>query len=172
MPNKCIPASTFIIFEREDISCFQIPSDSSHKLESHNISWNGACVDMGAQKTVIGLPQAKAYCRFIGKKFKLKQNNNVYRFGVGKQKSLGSLRITLPTPDSPIILEIDVVQADVPLLIGLDVLDQNGLTADTLNNSLKCPGRGWEIPLVRKLGHIYWEWELNNNMFFHKDGAY
>jgi hypothetical protein len=77
---------------------------------------------------------------------------------VGKQESLGSLKVILPTPEPLINLEIDVVQADVPLLIGLDVLDGNGMTADTLNNVLKCPGRGWKIPFVRKLGHVYLEW--------------
>jgi hypothetical protein len=154
-----IPPSVFIMFERDDISSFKIPSTSSHKQNSHNVTWHGACVDTGAQKTVIGLPQAKAYCRFIGTKFKLKENRNVYQFGVIKQESLGSLKVILPTPEPLINLEIDVVQADVPLLIGLDVLYENGMTADTLNNFLKCPGRGWKIPLVRKLGHVYLEWE-------------
>jgi hypothetical protein len=153
------------MFERDDISGFKNPSTSSHKQKSHDVTWNGACVDTGPQKTVIGLPQAKEYCRFIGTKFKLKENMNVYRFGVGKQESLGSLKVILPTPEPLINLEIDVVQADVPLLIGLDVLDENGMTADTMNNVLKCPGRGWKIPLVRNLGHVYLEWKYGNIFF-------
>jgi hypothetical protein len=119
----------------------------------------------GLKKPVKGLPLAKAYCRFIGTKFKLKENRNVYRFGMGKQESIGSLKVTLPTPEPHIYLEIDVVQADLPLLIGLDVLDENGMTAHTQNNFLKCPGRGWKIPLVRKLGHVYLEWEYGNIFF-------
>jgi hypothetical protein len=84
---------------------------------------------------------------------------------VGKQESLGSLKFILPT--EPLINLDIVVQADLPLVIGLDVFDENGITAHTLNNVLKCPGRGWRIPLVRKLGHVYLEWEYGN-IFFSK----
>jgi hypothetical protein len=87
------------------------------------------------------------------------RSNNVYRFGVDKQDSLlGSIAIHIPTPASVITLNVDVVRANVLLLIGPDVLDANGLTADTVSNKLKCPKGGWETPLVRKVGHVYLEW--------------
>jgi hypothetical protein len=67
--------------------------------ENPNTStWNGACVDTGAQKTVIGLPQAMAYCRVVRKTFKLQRSNIVYRFGVDKQDSLGSIAIYIYQP--------------------------------------------------------------------------
>jgi hypothetical protein len=95
----------------------------------------GFCRHWGS-KPVIGLPQARAYCRFVGKKFKLQRSDNVYRFGVDKQDSLGSIAINIPTPASVITLNVDVVRANVPLRIGLSVLDANGLTADTVSNKL------------------------------------
>jgi hypothetical protein len=139
------------MFERDDVCSLQIPNVNARGENSDNSTWNGACVDIGAQKTVIGLPQAMAYCRFVGKKFKLQRSNNVYRFGVDKKHSLGSIAIHIPTPASVITLNVDVVRANVPLLIGIDVLDANGLTADTVSNKLKCPRGGWETPLVRKI---------------------
>jgi hypothetical protein len=99
--------------------------------------------------------QAKAYCRFVGTKFKLKRNKNINRFGVDRQKLLGSFSIRMPTSVSTIFLEVSVVIANVPLQIGLDVLDAYGITADTVKNSLKWLSLGCEIPLVPNLGHAY-----------------
>jgi hypothetical protein len=67
-----------------------------------------------------------ACCRFVGKKCNLQRSNNVYRFGVDKQDSLGTIAIHIPTPAYVVTLNVDVVRANVPLLIGLDVLDANG----------------------------------------------
>jgi transposase InsO family protein len=163
-----IHLQTLVMFEHEDVSSLTIPKHPETSEKQNYTTWNGACLDTGAQKTVIGFSQAKAYCRFVGTKFKLKENKNIYRFGVDRQESMGSFSIRLPTPVSIIFLEVDVVRANVPLLIGLDVLDAYGLTADTVKNSLKCPSIGWEIPLVRKLGHVYLEWPLETNILFTK----
>jgi hypothetical protein len=56
------------MFERDDVCSLQIPNDNAQGENSDTITCNGACVDTGAQKTVIGLPQAVAYCPFVGKK--------------------------------------------------------------------------------------------------------
>jgi hypothetical protein len=160
--------SNLVMFERDDVCSLQIPNVNARKENSDNSTWNGACVDTGAQKTVIGLPQAMSYCRFIGKTFKLQRSNKVYRFGVDKQDSLGSIAIYKPTPAYVITLNVDVVRANVPLLIGLDVVDANGLTADAVSNKLKCPKGGWETPLVRKIGHMYLEWSYDGNILFSK----
>jgi hypothetical protein len=156
------------MFERDDVCSLQIPNDNARGENSGTSTWNGACVDTGAQKTVIGLPQAMASCRFVGKKFKLQRSNNVYRFGVDKQDSLGFIAIHIPTPASVISLNVDVVRANVPLLIGLDVLDANDLTADTMSNKLRFPKGGWETPLVRKIGHVYLKWSYEGNILFSK----
>jgi hypothetical protein len=122
------------MFERDDVCSLQIPNDNARGESSDFSTWNGACVDTGVQKIVFGLPQAMPYCRFVGKTFKLQRSSIVYRFGVEKQDSLGFIVIHIPTPASVITLNVDVVRANVPLLIGLDVLDANGSTADTVSN--------------------------------------
>jgi hypothetical protein len=65
----------------------------------------------------------------------------------------------LPTPNgSFIMLEVDVVPTNVPMLLGLGVLDKFGLCADTVHNILHCTTEDWNLPLLRKLGHVYLEW--------------
>jgi hypothetical protein len=81
--------------------------------------WNGACIDTGAQRTVIGLAQARAYCKFLGIPFALSISKRVLVFKVDKRNSLGILHMRLPTPNgSFIMLEVDVVPTNVPMLLG------------------------------------------------------
>jgi hypothetical protein len=88
---------------------------------------------------------------------------------VNKQNSLGILHMRLPTQNgSFIMLEVDVVPTNVPMLLGLDVLDKFGLCAVTMNNVLLCTAEDWNLPLVRKLGHVYLEWSATDRILYTK----
>lgn len=124
----------------------------------------GACCDIGAQRTVIGERQAKAYCRETSKK-SLSPSDYSFMFGDGLHLSLGSIEVRIPTPDGTFIaIEIDVVSADVPLLLGIDVLDREKLVADNVDNVIHSRRFGWKIPVIRrgagarKSGHMYLVW--------------
>ena len=91
----------------------------------------------------------------------------MYKFGINRQKSLGSIVIRIPTPDtSMMIIKTDVVNADVPFLLGLDNLDKFGLYLDTVKNKLVCPRLDWSMELIRKLGHVYLEWKSSDTILF------
>ena len=57
-------------------------------------------------------------------------------------------------------IEMDVVQADVPMLIGLEVLDRERLIPDNVANKLRSLENGWSLPITRKYGHLYVEWDF------------
>jgi hypothetical protein len=96
-----------------------------------------------SQRTVIGLPQARAYCRYMGCRLKLTKCRTVFRFGVGDSKSRGILHMRIPTPnESFMLLAVDVVDADIPFLVGLDILDLFQLNVDTVQNQLRAPNAG------------------------------
>jgi hypothetical protein len=64
------------------------------------------------------------------------------------QKSQGIIRVRVPTPDNSIILiNVDVVKANVPFLIGLDTVDAFEMIVDTVENELRAP----------KAEHVYLE---------------
>jgi hypothetical protein len=131
--------------------------------------WNGACIDIGAQRTVIGLSQARGYCKFLGIPFALSISKRVSVFGVDKWNSLGIFHIRLPTPNgSFIMLEVNVAPTIVPMLLGLDVLDKFGLCADTVHNVIHCTAEDWNLPLVRKLGQVYLEWSATDRILCKK----
>jgi hypothetical protein len=143
---------------------------SLHAMALRNIKklcWNGAFIDTGAQRTVVDLAQARAYCKFLGILFALSITKRVFVFGVDKRNSLSILHMQLPMPNgSFIMLEVDVLPKKVPMLLGLGVLDKFGLSADTVHIVLHFTAEDWKLPLVRKLGHVYLEWSATDRIIY------
>lgn len=99
--------------------------------------FQGACVDTGAQRTVIGKQQAYAYLKWAGLQRRLEQDKTpeVYRFGGSRHASIGTLTIRIPLADDYFLeLTVDVVDVNVPLLFGLDTLDKFHMYANTVLN--------------------------------------
>jgi hypothetical protein len=118
-------------------------------------------LDIGATSSVLGLRAAWKVLRAAGQRSPLTPPNRSFRFGVQVHRSLGSTQINVPTPSGILTFVADVIQADVPLLIGLETLDSSRLQVLTLFNQLQHvppPGswvRPWLLPLFRQAGHIY-----------------
>jgi hypothetical protein len=99
--------------------------------------FHGACIDTGAQRTVIGLPQARAYPRLVGRVFSTRPSASSFRFGDGPQLSLGMFSIRFPLPGNRFIYrDVDVVPVDIPLLLGLDLMDELSVLFDNTTNIL------------------------------------
>lgn len=60
---------------------------------------------------------------------------------------------------------IDVVDADVPLLIGLELLDKHELVVDNVDNLLVSKLGGWTIPIFRTHGHLFIKWDAKEVMY-------
>lgn len=70
------------------------PRLSAVKQYSSTI-FEGVCIDTGAQKTVCGLAQAKAYSRATRKPFCLMESPFSYKFGNRIWTSLGMIQIQM-----------------------------------------------------------------------------
>ena len=153
--------NVFVVFETSKIRQLRSP------LKRKSEKWQGACIDNGAQKTVIGLKQALAYCSFVGVPFNPRKNRNIYRFGVDERESLGSIEIRIPLPGFAFIpIQVDVIPTNIPFLLGLDTLDKCKMYFDNTTNKLVWPKGNWEHPVVRKLGHAYVEWKPSDQILF------
>ena len=75
-----------------------------------------------------------------------------------------------------------MVDVDVPLLLGLDFLDEYKMNVDTANDMLESKSHIWSLPLTRNLGHLYLEWDYEtlftseelrklHNHFFHPESG-
>ncbi len=96
--------------------------EPSKRLGGH---FQGACLDTGTQQSVIGRRQARAYCKHHQLKFKLKPSHTRFKFGDGTYSPLVSIQIRIPTPNASFLkIEMDAVEADAPMLLGLDIMDR------------------------------------------------
>lgn len=119
-------------------------------------------MNIGATRTCIGWQQAKAYAREHKERLRLTKSEYAFRFGDGLYMSQGVLSVCLPTLDGSFILvRADVVHADVPLLIGLDFLDEEKLVANNVDNVLESRKHGWKMPLTRRGGHLFLKWDTS-----------
>jgi hypothetical protein len=120
--------------------------------------FTGAVVDTGASKSVIGRAQAEASCQSHNLRFDLQPSSASFRFADQVCKSMDSMIVLIPTPEAPLKIRIDVVAADVPMLIGLDILTRHGLNVLVATDELKSAEADWVLPLLRQSGHLALTW--------------
>ena len=132
---------------------------------------SGFCADIGSPKCVIGRKECNRICTKFGiHERHIKPSNERFSFADHSYPSLGKVSIPPKTPirAPKIIVVLDMVEADIPPLLGMDLLDREELCADTTVNHLakrtkiECPdGRNiyideWVIPMTRAdSGHSF-----------------
>ena len=117
-----------------------------------------AIVDTGAARSVVGLKLARRLLASQGEKLSLCPSSRQFRFGVDLRKSLGTMTIRIPTPSKILSISVDVVEPDIPFLLGLDSLDSHRLQPLTVVNLLQhIPtdgnAAGFCLDLIRLNGH-------------------
>ena len=172
----------FVVYEGDTASIFK----SDHVFGTDkDVPFLGACIDTGAQKAVIGKKQALAYFRLIGEEFRRRKHGHGLKFKFGNRChiGLGRVEIRIPINGTYVLCpNIEVVDVDVPLLLGLDFLDEYKMIVDAANDLLESKIRAWSFLLTRKLGHIYLEWDYGtfytseellklHKHFFHPDSG-
>lgn len=118
------------------------------------VKFEGACIDTGAQRSVIGSAQGHAYCRFMNIPYAIEPPKRLrtFRFADKCYRGLGYLEIRLPVNDAHFIqLSIDVVDINVPLLVGLDLMEAFQMTIDTNECKLISKSELWSLPLLRNM---------------------
>jgi hypothetical protein len=71
-------------------------------------------------------------------------------FADQRWKSLGIRIVLLPKPGEILRLDVDVVQPDIPMLLGIYILDGHELQFLNTKNSVEAFKTGWKLPVVRK----------------------
>ena len=124
-------------------------------------TFQGVRIDSAAQKSVIGASQAHAYCSLFDVSFQPSstRRRNVFSFGTHKHFGLGLLIMQIPITSSHFLpITVDVCDADVPFLLGLDNMELYKMVLDTDKCVLSSRLQGWNVPFEKKLGHLYYEW--------------
>ena len=99
----------------------------------------GFCADIGSPKGVIGREEYNRICTNNGIHARtILPSNERFSFADHSYPSLGKVKIVLKTPTgAPAIpVTLDMVGADIPALLGMDLLEREQLCADTTVNHL------------------------------------
>lgn len=142
----------------------------NHQPNYDSNNFHGACIDSGAQTSVIGLHQMRAYCAYSMTKFQHKRTGIRYRFGDGYREGMGHIKIRIRVDNQRLFTVVaDVVNADIPLLVGLDYLIRNGILLDFARFTMSSREKGWSIPLFKKAAHMFVEPSIDAIMFTRKE---
>eukprot|EP00171_Calliarthron_tuberculosum_P003553 IDg3553t1 len=134
--------SIFLDLQRssKDLSIVEAPHiDLKRILHTQSNVSPSFCVDIGAPSSVIGWKQLHRINSQIGRRsIPIANYTRRSRFIDSVYKSLGSVCLALATPEGVqnIHVTLDIVSADVPALLGLEVLDSECLYADTVTKRL------------------------------------
>jgi hypothetical protein len=113
-----------------------------------------ADLDIGASKSVVGLPASRRINAAAGRSLDLVRLNRRFLFGDKVSASVGTCIVEVPTPGGVLELSVAVVDIEVPFLLGLDVMDKHRLQVQTVSNELECVpsaySLGWGMAVVRK----------------------
>lgn len=144
---------------------YAIPSKAA-LLNGEQDEFQGGALDTGAQRSVVGMKQAKAYCDQVGIDFNPVRSQTLFRFGKGRSRSLGKIPFVISTPQNILTIWVDVVPQNIPMLIGLAVLDRYSFQILSVYNELECVREKWRVSVERKHGLIYWDWPDTAETFF------
>ena len=126
------------------------------------------CIDTGAPISFIGKRTLKRIVQRSVRNFiPMIQSERDFQFGDTLIRSKSMIELILPTPGNrreiPVIM--DVVDVDIPALLGIDVLDGNNLFVDNVaghlwNRIITCKEPlqfedRWKTQLIRKGEHLY-----------------
>ncbi len=100
------------------------PSSSIATSLSHDVyAFQSACLDTGAQLSVISKRQVPAYCKQHNIRYTLKPLFTKFKLGDGVFLSIGTMQIRITTRNYSFLkIKLNVVLAEIPLLLDLDVL--------------------------------------------------
>lgn len=126
-----------------------------------SVEFLGACLDTGAERTVIGKEQVLAYLALVGKIFKLEPPKApiAYRLGRTLHPTVGALVVRIPVAGTNVLsLDLSAVDVSLPLLIGLDSMDEHTIYVNKVTHEMVCVSEGVSARTVRKLGHVFCVW--------------
>ena len=129
-------------------------------LDGRQQEFLGACLDTEATLSVVGREQAEEYCRMMDVPLVVEPKRNItFKFSSERKPSKGLVKFWIPYAGDKIInISLDVVDINVPLILGLDKLDEYKMYVNNVENILVCTEPEHKHPITRKLGHLWYEW--------------
>lgn len=153
---------SFISESRENIAIHALTKSRKYTSKRYSEdTFHGVAIDTCcAYGSTGGIAQFKAYCNHTGCSSELapSKSGNV-AFGMGETKPLGVGTIRFPVNGLTLSFKIQVVQSDIPILLGLPDMDRLKVSYDNQNDVLLHHTTGATAPVVREFGHPFIRWD-------------
>lgn len=91
------------------------------------------------------------YCSSNNIPFELSHSHRKLKLASLVTRALGRMKILIRTSGGTIRLRVDVVPQDVPLLVGLDVMDRHRLQFLSISDHLECVTEHRRMPVTKVL---------------------
>lgn len=138
------------------------PADSKHGRSK----FVSACLDTGEQRSVCGLNEAFGYNSHHPGSFSHMRSKNHFKFGEEIVPTIGIVHIGVAIGNNTHLdLKIDVVELNIPLILGLGVLCGHQIFFYYISNALKCYTHDANLPIKHKHGHVFLEWNQHTVAF-------
>ena len=113
---------------------------------------NKAVLDSGASKTVCGKEWFDCYVDSIDdqtrKDMKEFPSETMFRFGVGKLKAMKMVHLPVALCGEKILLEVHIVDTDIPLLLSLKTMKRMGLHINFQNDKVEINGKAFDLEIT------------------------
>lgn len=138
------------------------PTRNMHLLCGTEV-FDGACIDSGADQSVVGINQTKACTRQTGRTIKTVVEPLPFKFGDGQRRGVGIFYTRIPLPyQKHIHIPDHIVHAEIPILIGIEILREEKLSLIFRDMIVQKRGQDWRIPMRIKYGDIFIDWKKRN----------
>ena len=117
--------------------------------------FKGGVLDTGAQRSIIERRQADEYSKHYSFQALFTPRKARFKFIDRTCPSIGVMTLFFPTHGGLRKREAHVVNGDIPLPIGLDILGMYGWNVPSVQNQLQSVTEDWVMDLVRQDGHVY-----------------
>ena len=106
------------------------------------------------------MKQTEAFAKIQGAHQEVKKSNVIFKFGDITHKSLGTMQVSIPTPNGNTMnFRCDIIPADIPLLLRLDVMRREGLIINV--RDLELEHSDWSMPMKVRNNHLIISWLSN-----------
>ena len=123
----------------------------------------GTVVDSRAARSYIGIKQFKAFAKLQVADQEVMKSNVSFKFEDIADKSLGKMRVLISNPNgNSIEFPCDIVRADIPLLLGFDVMRREGLTMNVRDLDLE--HNNWGFGMKIRNNHLIISWLSNTSL--------
>lgn len=103
--------------------------------------------------------QYHVYCGVTGRNVDIDTvKAAVYHFSIGSTTSLGVAKINISIGGLWFSFNVDVVDADVPILMSIDDMDRIGVYYNSLDDKIVRPHTSAKAEVIRLCGHSYLQW--------------